>query len=120
MTMQGRQGVFAFLFKCPACRAEFVTLSWREHRPAEVAIGCPECQSGVDFLGTVPLSWRQEFALPPQPKMGPDGTPDESAEWPSLLDTGRVEIYAVGQILSRAAEPGAWAIAEAKNPPPTA
>ena len=84
VTLADREGVFAFLMKCPACSLEFVTLSWRAERPAEIAYGCPECQSGVTIMGRVILSARREFAI--------ETTKD-------------VEIYSVGGILQRAAEP---------------
>ena len=92
VTIEDREGVFAFVMKCPACALEFVTLSWRAERPAEIAYACPECQSGVTILGRTILSARREFSLSPA-DLGKQGT------------TKDVEIYSVGGILERAAEP---------------
>ena len=89
--IEHREGVFAFLVKCPACSLEFVTLSWRADRPAECAYNCPECMESVVVLGRVVLSARHEFSL-------------AAVTDPHSTD---VEIASVGAILQRAAEPPA-------------
>lgn len=63
VTPDEREGVFGFAFKCLTCQLEFLTLSWRAHRPAEVSYSCPECGSGLYFLGGMTFSTRREFAF---------------------------------------------------------
>ena len=65
--LNAREGVFGHWLKCPRCRCEFLHMSWRANRPAEVGLRCPECSSPAYWLASITLNQRRDFAVAEQP-----------------------------------------------------